>query len=41
MADEKSNPSRGISSYDRLIESTGLPIHTGYYMEDLRTLELG
>jgi len=41
MADERSNPSRGISSYDRMIESTGLPIHTGYYMEDLRTLELG
>ena len=28
-------------TYDRWAESTGIPIHTGYYMEDLRTLELG
>ena len=41
MANERSGSTNRISSYDRLIESSGLPIHQGYYMEDLRTLELG
>ncbi|MCZ6624123.1 MAG: cupin domain-containing protein [Deltaproteobacteria bacterium] len=29
------------STYERWIESTGVPTHKGYYVEDLRTLELG
>ncbi len=28
-------------TYDQWIESIGIPIHRGYYVEDLRTLELG
>ena len=32
---------RRTSAYDEWIESTGIPIHKGYYLEDLRTLELG
>lgn len=28
-------------TYDRWMESTGLPIYKGFYIEDLRTLELG
>ncbi len=28
-------------TYDRWMESVGIPIHRGYYVEDLRTLELG
>ena len=27
--------------YENWIESTGAPIHRGYYIEDCRTLELG
>ncbi len=27
--------------YDRWMESIGIPIHRGYYIEDLRTVELG
>lgn len=27
--------------YDEWMESTGVPIHTGYFIEDLRTVELG
>jgi quercetin dioxygenase-like cupin family protein len=30
-----------VFPYDEWMESTGLPIHKGYYIEDLRTLELG
>jgi len=29
------------SAYDRWIESQGIPIHKGYYVQDLRTVELG
>ncbi|MPZ14011.1 MAG: cupin domain-containing protein [Chloroflexi bacterium] len=32
---------RQASPYDVWIESLGLPIHTGYYVEDVRTIELG
>ncbi len=32
---------RQVSAYERWIESTGVPTHKGYYVEDLRTLELG
>jgi len=28
-------------TYDRWMESVGIPIHRGYYIEDLRTVELG
>ena len=28
-------------TYDRWMESVGIPIHRGYYVEDLRTVELG
>jgi quercetin dioxygenase-like cupin family protein len=28
-------------TYNRWMESTGIPIHKGYYLEDLRTMELG
>ena len=31
----------GYAYYDRWIESLDLPIYKGYYVEDLRTLELG
>ena len=27
--------------YDRWINSVGIPIHGGFYVEDLRTIELG
>ena len=29
------------SAYDEWIESIGVPIHEGYYVEDIRKLELG
>jgi len=29
------------SAYDQWIESLGVPIHKGYFIQDLRTLELG
>src|SRR5215470_16205744 len=28
-------------TYDRWMESVGIPIHRGYFIEDLRTVELG
>ena len=40
MATEANFFSR-VSAYEKWIESLGLPVHKGYYMEDLRTLELG
>ena len=30
-----------VFPYDEWMESTGVPIHKGYYIEDLRTVELG
>lgn len=34
--------SRGlVTPYDRWMESIGIPIYRGYYVEDLRTIELG
>lgn len=27
--------------YERWVASQGVPVHEGYYIEDLRTLELG
>src|SRR5438093_12906410 len=41
------NPSGGSGvevkeyTYDRWMESTGIPIHRGYFIQDLRTVELG
>src|SRR2546428_11293448 len=29
------------SAYDEWVESLGLPIHRGYFVQDLRTVELG
>src|SRR6266496_4313393 len=29
------------SPYDRWMEEQGVPIHRGYYIEDVRTIELG
>src|SRR5438105_4216176 len=34
-------PRRLKFTHDRWIDSLGLPVHTGYYIEDLRELELG
>ncbi|MGH7887561.1 MAG: hypothetical protein ACREPG_06825, partial [Candidatus Binatia bacterium] len=28
-------------TYDRWMDSVGIPIHRGYFIEDLRTVELG
>ena len=28
-------------TYDEWMEAQGIPIHRGYYIEDLRTLQLG
>lgn len=36
-----SNEYSGVLTYDRWMESIGIPIHRGYYIEDLRTVELG
>ncbi|MFC2056427.1 cupin domain-containing protein [Chloroflexota bacterium] len=30
-----------MATYDEWVESLGLPIHKGYYQEDLRTVEMG
>ncbi len=30
-----------MATYDEWVESLGLPIHKGYYIEDLRTVEMG
>ncbi|MFN0072161.1 MAG: cupin domain-containing protein [Chloroflexota bacterium] len=32
---------RGDTTYDSWMESRGIPIHRGYFVEDLRTVELG
>lgn len=31
----------GIPAYTRWVESVGIPIHKGYYVEDVRTVEVG
>ncbi len=33
--------SRPVFTWDRWVASTGLPLHRGYYIEDLRTVKLG
>src|SRR3984893_1910412 len=40
-ADQIAPPPKAEPAYDRWMASTGLPIHKGYYVEDVRTLELG
>ncbi|MCH7608435.1 MAG: hypothetical protein IIC94_07710, partial [Chloroflexi bacterium] len=32
---------RAQSPYEKWIASTGVPVHRGYFVEDVRTLELG
>jgi quercetin dioxygenase-like cupin family protein len=34
-------PAKREAAYDQWMRSTGVPIHKGYYVEDLRSLELG
>ena len=34
-------PDAELTAYERWVKSTGVPIHRGYYIEDVRTLELG
>jgi gentisate 1,2-dioxygenase len=41
MAEKNSIQWQRVSPYDRWIESIGVPIYRGYYLEDLRTIELG
>ena len=45
MAKAAFKPQRAMYSkvftYDYWMETIGIPIHRGYYVEDLRTLELG
>jgi len=45
MAKKATKPVRSmwskVYSYDVWMESVGIPVHKGYYIEDLRTLELG
>ena len=41
-AQDKTRPrSREESLYDRWMGEQGIPIHRGYYIEDVRTMELG
>jgi hypothetical protein len=38
---EAARPPRRTNAYQEWIKSTGVPVHKGYYVEDVRTLELG
>src|SRR5689334_5716630 len=40
-ADTAASPIRLRYTHDHWMVGLGLPIHTGYYIEDMRTLELG
>jgi quercetin dioxygenase-like cupin family protein len=40
-SDDASNFWSRVTAYDRWVESTGVPVHTGYYIPDIRELELG
>ena len=40
QADQKRNEVK-VFTYDRWMESVGIPIHRGFFIEDLRTVELG
>ena len=35
------DPAGAFGAWDRWTQGTGLPIHTGYFIPDLRTVELG
>ncbi len=39
QADQRRNEVKAYT-YDRWMESVGIPIHRGYFIEDLRTVEL-
>ena len=41
MAEQQPDFLSLAKAYDHWVESHGLPVHAGYYIEDLRTLELG
>ena len=41
MAEQQPDLLRLAKAYDHWVESHGVPVHAGYYIEDLRTLELG
>ena len=40
QADQKRNEVKAFT-YDHWMESVGIPIHRGFFVEDLRTVELG
>src|SRR3954466_868779 len=33
--------SKSLSAYEQWIQSTGVPIHRGFFIDDVRTVELG
>ena len=35
------NPYRQPSPYEQWVASTGVPVHRGYFVEDVRTVEVG
>ena len=35
------NPAGAFGVWDRWVESTGVPVHEGYFVPDMRTIELG
>ncbi len=41
MENKRTNSRANRDPYDSWIKSVGIPIHGGYYVEDLRTIELG
>ena len=41
VKEQPAAPAKRESAYDAWMRSTGVPVHKGYYVEDLRTLELG
>lgn len=41
LASQASVPERRKTLYDTWADSLGIPVHTGFYIDDIRTLELG
>src|SRR5437016_12339611 len=41
LAEIDANEYGGTLTHNRWMESIGIPIHRGYYIEDVRTVELG
>src|SRR2546421_240363 len=35
------NPAGAFGVWDRWVDSTGVPVHEGYFVPDMRTIELG